>query len=118
MIRASATMGVGMAAPQGDVAMLQDPVAQALLSSREPARLAYSWTDGSPRVVPIWFTWNGAQVIFGSLPDPPKAKALRHDPRVALTIDQASNWPYTALLIRGPIRQDAGVPGDIAIETA
>jgi hypothetical protein len=39
-----------MAAPQGDVALLQDPVAQALLNSREPARLAYSWTGGSPRV--------------------------------------------------------------------
>ena len=90
-----------MAARQGDVALLQDPVAQALLSSREPARLAYTWTDGSPRVVPIWFTWNGEQLIMAGPPDAPKVKALRHDPRVAITIDQASSWPYTVLLIRG-----------------
>ena len=90
-----------MAARQGDVALLKDPVAQELLSSREPARLAYSWTDGSPRVIPIWFTWNGEQLVVCSFPDPPKAKALRHDPRVAITIDQASAWPYTALLVRG-----------------
>ena len=90
-----------MAARQGDVALLQDPVAQALLSSREPARLAYTWTDGSPRVVPIWFTWNGTQVVMAGPPDAPKVQALRGDPRVAITIDQAASWPYTALLIRG-----------------
>ena len=90
-----------MAARQGDVSLLQDSVAQALLSSREPARLAYTWTDGSPRVVPIWFTWNGTQVVMAGPPDAPKVQALCGDPRVAITIDQATSWPYTALFIRG-----------------
>jgi PPOX class probable F420-dependent enzyme len=89
-----------MAAQQGDVALLQEPVAQALLSSREPARLAYTWTDGSPRVVPIWFTWNGTELIMAGPTDAPKMKALRKDPRVAITIDQAA-YPYKVLLIRG-----------------
>ncbi len=40
---------------QGDLALLEHPVAQQLLASRELARLAYTWTDGTPRVVPIWF---------------------------------------------------------------
>ena len=40
---------------QGDIALLNDPVARRLLNSTIPARLAYSWTDGTPRVVPIWF---------------------------------------------------------------
>jgi hypothetical protein len=44
-----------MAGHQGDLALLNDPIAQALLQSTIPARLAYSWTDGTPRVVPIWF---------------------------------------------------------------
>jgi len=88
-------------ANQGDLALLLDPVAQALLSSREPARLAYSWTDGSPRVVPIWFTWNGTELIMAGPADAPKNKALRTNPRVAITIDQASSWPYKVLLMRG-----------------
>ena len=67
-------------ASQGDLALLMDPVAQNLLKSREPARLAYSWTDGSPRVVPIWFHWNGRQVVLAGPTDAPKVKALRKEP--------------------------------------
>jgi hypothetical protein len=33
---------------QGDLALLDDPVAQELLASTIPARLAYTWTDGRP----------------------------------------------------------------------
>ena len=47
---------------QGSRELLNDPVASALLSSVNPARLAYTWTDGSPRVVPIWFHWTGEQL--------------------------------------------------------
>lgn len=88
-------------ASQGDLSLLMDPVAQELLSSREPARLAYNWTDGSPRVVPIWFHWNGRQLVMAGPIDAPKVKALRNDPRVAITIDRASDWPYRVLMIRG-----------------
>ena len=83
-----------MTTAQGDVALLQDPVAQELLGSRQPARLAYTWTDGTPRVVPIWFTWTGQEIVFGSPPRAPMLKAL-------VTIDDASAWPYKALLVRG-----------------
>jgi hypothetical protein len=40
-------------AQQGSLELLDDPVAKALLESVNPARLAYTWMDGSPRVVPI-----------------------------------------------------------------
>jgi hypothetical protein len=86
---------------QGDLALLRDPVAQALLKSRNSARLAYSWLDGTPRVVPIWFHWNGAELVLASPDRAPKLKALSKDPRVALTIDDDSTWPYRVLLIRG-----------------
>ena len=90
-----------MTAPQGDLALLEDPVAQELLQSRQPARLAYTWLDGTPRVVPIWFHWTGTVLSFGSPVKAPKLKALRQNPRVAVTIDEAAAWPYHALLIRG-----------------
>jgi hypothetical protein len=90
-----------MTVVQGDLALLQDPVAQALLTSRQPAHLAYDWTDGTPRVVPIWFTWTGTAIVFGTSPRAPKLKALRARDAVAVTIDDATAWPYRALLVRG-----------------
>jgi hypothetical protein len=42
---------------QGSLELLNDPVARTLLGSANPARLAYAWRDGGPRVVPIWFHW-------------------------------------------------------------
>ncbi len=44
-----------MSAGAGDLELLDHPVAQRLLSSTEPAQLAYSWLDGTPRTIPIWF---------------------------------------------------------------
>lgn len=85
---------------QGDLALLEDPVAQALVASANPARLAYTWLDGSPRVVPIWFHWTGQQFVLGSPPASPKIKALAADPRVALTVDDNA-WPHQVLLVRG-----------------
>jgi hypothetical protein len=41
-----------MAVAQGDPELLDDPIAQELLHSTIPARLAYTWPDGTPRVVP------------------------------------------------------------------
>ena len=86
---------------QGDLNLLDDPVAQDLLGSQELARLAYSWLDGTPRVVPIWFHWTGEALTFGSPPKAPKLRALQREPRVAITIDAAGGWPYHALLVRG-----------------
>jgi PPOX class probable F420-dependent enzyme len=87
-------------AKQGDVALLKDPVAQQLLQSKELARLAYTWRDGSPRVVPIWFHWNGSEVVFGTPPRAPKLKVLQERPQVCVTIDSGT-FPYHVLQIRG-----------------
>lgn len=91
---------------QGDLALLDDPVAQELLQSRQLARLAYSWTDGEPRVVPLWFHWTGQAITFGSPVKAPKLRALEQNPRVAVTIDDSSAWPYHALLVRGDASVD------------
>ena len=85
---------------QGSLQLLNDPVGSALLNSVNPARLAYTWMDGSPRVVPIWFHWTGDQFILGTPPKAPKLKALAADPRVALTSDDTA-WPPGVLLVRG-----------------
>jgi hypothetical protein len=89
-----------MAGHQGDLALLDDPVARTLLQSTIPARLAYSWTDGTPRVVPIWFHWTGEELVMASLPGASKVPALRAHPDVAVTID-TEGFPAEVLLVRG-----------------
>src|SRR5215210_8436120 len=94
-----------MATQQGNLALLDDPVAQKLLQSTMPARLAYNWSDGTPRVVPIWFHWNGKEIVLAGPSDAPKMKVLRDGDKVALTIDSDS-MPYKVLTIRGSIHID------------
>ena len=77
-----------------------DPVADALLHSRIPARLAYTWRDGTPRVIPMWVHWTGQELLMGAPPNAPKMKVLADHPSVALTID-GNDWPYQVLSIRG-----------------
>ena len=54
------------AVQQGDLSLLQQPAAQEMLQSKIPARVAYVGTDGAPRVVPIWFHWNGREIVMAS----------------------------------------------------
>lgn len=91
------------AVEQGSLELLQHPAAQELLRSKIPARLAYVWTDGTPRVVPIWFHWNGREVVMATPPKAPKLKALTMNPKVSLTIDE-NDFPQKVLLIRGTAR--------------
>jgi hypothetical protein len=80
-----------MATQQGDVSLLNDPVAQQLLNAPILARLAYNW--------------NGREVVVGGPPDAPKVAALRARPDVAITIDDVQ-WPYQVLLLRGQAKVD------------
>jgi pyridoxamine 5'-phosphate oxidase-like protein len=107
-----------MATKQGSTALLSDPVAQRLLQSKAPARFAYVWRDGTPRVIPIGFHWNGKEIVLGTPPDAPKMSVLRNGMKVALTIDSDA-MPYKALLIRGSIRLDTvdGVAPEYAAMT-
>lgn len=85
---------------QGDLSLLEHPVAQELLGSTHLARFAYVGTDGEPRVVPIWFHWDGREVVLGGPPEAPKVKALGRGAKVAVTID-SEEWPNHVLMIRG-----------------
>jgi hypothetical protein len=105
-----------MPVKQGGLELLQHPVARDLLESKIPARLAYVWTDGTPRVVPIWFHWNGRELVLGTPPKAPKLKALAKNPKVSLTIDDNA-FPHKVLLIRGRARLETvdGVPSEYVL---
>jgi hypothetical protein len=80
------------------------------------ARLAYSWSDGTPRVVPMWFHWTGTEILMGAPPNAPKMKVLADNAAVAISID-TDDWPYRVLTIRGTIAVDF-VDGDVFPEYA
>ncbi|EPD68922.1 pyridoxamine 5'-phosphate oxidase family protein [Streptomyces sp. HGB0020] len=90
--------------------ILARPLSQELLA-RDLTRLAYVAKDGTPRNVPIGFTWNGSEIVMCTAPNAPKLHALRHNPMVALTIDTEVH-PPKILLLRGRAELDLveGIP--------
>jgi pyridoxamine 5'-phosphate oxidase-like protein len=92
--------------------VLARPLSRELLA-RDLTRLGYVAKDGTPRAVPIAFTWNGSQLVMCTTKNAPKVRALRHNPAVALTIDTEVH-PPKILLIRGRAELDVvdGIPDE------
>ncbi|MDG6106346.1 pyridoxamine 5'-phosphate oxidase family protein [Dactylosporangium aurantiacum] len=90
--------------------ILDRPLSRELLA-RDLTRLAYVAKDGTPRTVPIAFTWNGTQIVMCTAKNAPKLPSLRRNPMVALTIDTEVH-PPKILLIRGRAELDVvdGIP--------
>ena len=90
--------------------MLNRPISQELLA-RDLTRLAYVAKDGTPRNVPIAFTWNGSEIVMCTSKNAPKLPSLRQNPMVALTIDTEVH-PPKILLVRGRAELDVvdGIP--------
>jgi hypothetical protein len=92
---------------QGDLRLLDHPVAVRLLASAIPARLGYVAEDGAPRVVPTWFHWTGDELVMPTFVAAPHIRrparriaSLRANPAVALSIDTDDQPPHV-LLVRG-----------------
>jgi hypothetical protein len=98
--------------PNDVTEILNRPLSQALLD-RDLTRLAYVAKDGTPRNVPIGFTWNGSEIVMCTTKNAPKLPALRANPMVALTIDTEVH-PPKILLIRGRAELDVvdGIPDE------
>jgi hypothetical protein len=90
--------------------ILNRPYSQELLA-RDLARLAYVAKDGTPRNIPIAFTWNGSTIVMCTPKNAPKLASLRANPMVALSIDTEVHPPKT-LLVRGRVELDVvdGIP--------
>jgi len=110
------------ALPQGDPGLLDTDTARALLASAIPARLAYVAPDGTPRIVPTWFTWTGEEIVMGTYVRAPhvarpaaRIGALRANPAVAISID-SDGQPPRVLSIRGEavVTEQAGPVAEYA----
>ena len=90
--------------------VMNRPLSRELLA-RGITRLAYVAKEGTPRAIPIAFTWNGSEIVMCTAKNAAKLPALRDNPAVALTIDTEVH-PPTILLIRGRAELDVveGIP--------
>lgn len=91
-----------MTTAQGSLDLLTTDVARRLLDSTEPARLAYTAIDGTPRVLPMWFLWREPELVCATFAGSHKVAALRARPDVAVTIDTIGP-PPDVLLLRGQV---------------
>jgi PPOX class probable F420-dependent enzyme len=75
------------------------------LLSREKqafAGLALVLSDGTPQVTPVWFDWNGEDIIVNTARGRVKDKILRRKPVVALLIADPDD-PYRYIQIKGHV---------------
>jgi nitroimidazol reductase NimA-like FMN-containing flavoprotein (pyridoxamine 5'-phosphate oxidase superfamily) len=81
---------------------LSEAGAQELLASTSGAHLAYTATDGTPRVIPVGFFWTGQEFVVSTATTSPKVAALSARPAVALAIDTGDTPGGARLLsVRG-----------------
>ena len=66
------------------------------------AQLATLMPDGSPHVAPVWFEYDGKNIIINTAKGRVKDKNMRHDPRVGIDILDPDN-PFRHVSIRGRV---------------
>jgi PPOX class probable F420-dependent enzyme len=90
-----------------------DPNVRRVLDGASIAHLATVLPDGSPHAVPVFVGTHGDRIVFFTGPDKRKARNLRRDPRMALSIAPADN-PFEPVTIRGRVVE--WIEGDTAWE--
>jgi len=88
--------------------MTSIPEASLYLLAKETkafACLALALADGWPQVTPIWFDWDGTQVLINTARGRVKDKALKRRANVALLITDPSD-PYKYIQIRGTVVEE------------
>lgn len=81
--------------------MLDHDIRQ-VLDGTPIAHLASVLPDGGPHSVPVWIGTHGDHVAILTGPDTRKARNLRSDPRVALSLTPSDN-PFQPVVVRGRV---------------
>ena len=90
-----------------------NPEVRRVLDGTSIAHLATVSPDGAPHSTPVFVGTHDDQLIFFTGPETRKARNLRRDPRVALSLAPADN-PFQPVVIRGRIT--GWLDGDAAWE--
>lgn len=79
-----------------------DPDLVAVLDGTPIAHLATLLPDGAPHSVPVWIGTHEGHVVIMTGPDSQKARNLRRDPRVAISLTPTDN-PFCPVVLRGRV---------------
>lgn len=90
-----------------------DPDVRRILDTTAVAHLATILPDGSPHSVPLWVGTDGERIAILTGPGSRKARNLRRDPRVALSLTPPDD-PFTPAIVRGQVVE--WLDGDAARE--
>jgi PPOX class probable F420-dependent enzyme len=90
-----------------------DPDVRRVLGGTSIAHLATVLPDGSPHATPVFAGTHGDRIVVFTGPGSRKARNLRRDPRMALSIAPADN-PFEPVVIRGRVAE--WLEGDAAWE--
>lgn len=88
-----------------------DPAVRRVLDGTSIAHLATVLPDGSPHTVPVYVGAHGDRIVFLTGPGTVKARNLRRDPRMALSIAPVDN-PFEPVVVRGQVVE--WIEGDTA----
>jgi len=82
--------------------VLASALAQELLAAQLIATLATRALDGTIHLVPMWFFWDGAEVLIPTSGATQKARNIERDPGVSVMIDDSrAGLNLRGLTIRG-----------------
>jgi PPOX class probable F420-dependent enzyme len=88
--------------PQREENAMIDTDVRRVLDGTPIAHLATVLPDGAPHSVPVWIGTHGDHIAILTGPGSRKARNLRRDPRVALSLTPADN-PFQPVIIRGRV---------------
>jgi len=80
--------------------MTKDEYKEFMLEGTKTGKIATVREDGTPHVVPIWYDIDGDDLVFTTGGESVKAKNMKRDPRVCLTVDDQTP-PYSFVQIEG-----------------
>ena len=78
------------------------PDVREVLDGTPIAHLATILPDGAPHSVPLWIGTHGDHVVILTGPNSRKARNLRRDPRVAISLTPPDN-PFQPVILRGRV---------------
>ena len=78
------------------------PDVRAVIETTPIAHLATVLPDGSPHSVPLWIATHGQHVAIMTSPTSRKARNLRRDPRLAISLTPTED-PFRPVTLRGRV---------------
>jgi PPOX class probable F420-dependent enzyme len=95
--------------------MSRDEAFAFLAEGTRTGRLATA-RGGQPHVAPVWFVVDGDDLVFTTHEETLKGRHLLANPQAALTVD-VDVFPYSFVVLRGPVAIDAHAPDLLAWTT-